>query len=193
LVDIIFHSATIGLVILISPYGINFVYKIISLMRNIPQGKKYFMGKFITEEGLKKIKDELENRKVTIRQSIANAIKEAKEQGDLSENAEYSEAKRQQAENEARIAELEFMLKESTVVKYDKTSGGVQMGSKVKVKFDGSEMEFQIVGSNEANPSEMKISNESPMGKAFMGHSKGDKVEVDTPVGKMKYEILDVK
>ncbi|MDO9231686.1 MAG: transcription elongation factor GreA [bacterium] len=151
------------------------------------------MGKFITEEGLKKIKDELENRKVTIRQSIANAIKEAKEQGDLSENAEYSEAKRQQAENEARIAELEFMLKESTVVKYDKTSGGVQMGSKVKVKFDGSEMEFQIVGSNEANPSEMKISNESPMGKAFMGHAKGDKVEVDTPVGKMKYEILDVK
>ena len=151
------------------------------------------MGKFITEEGLKKIKDELENRKVTIRQSIANAIKEAKEQGDLSENAEYSEAKRQQAENEARIAELEFMLKESTVVKYDKNSGGVQMGSKVKVKFDGSEMEFQIVGSNEANPSEMKISNESPMGKAFMGHVKGDKVEVDTPVGKMKYEILDVK
>ncbi len=150
------------------------------------------MGKFITEEGLKKIKDELENRKVTIRQSIANAIKEAKEQGDLSENAEYSEAKRQQAENEARIAELEFMLKESTVVKYDKTSGGVQMGSKVKVKFDGSEMEFQIVGSNEANPSEMKISNESPMGKAFMGHVKGDKVEVDTPVGKMKYEILNV-
>ncbi|MFA6160198.1 MAG: transcription elongation factor GreA [Parcubacteria group bacterium] len=151
------------------------------------------MGKFITEEGLKKIKDELENRKVTIRQSIANAIKEAKEQGDLSENAEYSEAKRQQAENEARIAELEFMLKESTVVKYDKNSGGVQMGSKVKVKFNGSEMEFQIVGSNEANPSEMKISNESPMGKAFMGHVKGDKVEVDTPVGKMKYEILDVK
>ena len=151
------------------------------------------MGKFITEEGLKKIKDELENRKVTIRQSIANAIKEAKEQGDLSENAEYSEAKRQQAENEARIAELEFMLKESTVVKYDKNSGGVQMGSKVKVKFDGSEMEFQIVGSNEANPSEMKISNESPMGKAFMGHVKGDKVEVYTPVGKMKYEILDVK
>lgn len=151
------------------------------------------MGKFITEEGLKKIKDELENRKVAIRQSIANAIKEAKEQGDLSENAEYSEAKRQQAENEARIAELEFMLKESTVVKYDKTSGGVQMGSKVKVKFNGSEMEFQIVGSNEANPNELKISNESPMGKAFMGHSKGDKVEVDTPAGKMKYEILDVK
>ena len=150
------------------------------------------MGKFITEEGLKKITEELDNRRTTIRQSIANAIKEAKEQGDLSENAEYSEAKAQQSENEARIAELEFMLKESTVVKYDKSSGGAQMGSKVKVKFDGSEMEFQIVGSNEADPAEMKISNESPMGRAFMGCSKGDKVEVDTPGGKAKYEILDV-
>ena len=150
-------------------------------------------NQYFSKEGLEKLKNELEERLSVLRPEIALRIKEAKEQGDLSENAEYSEAKRQQAENEARIAELEFMLKESTVVKYDKNSGGVQMGSKVKVKFDGSEMEFQIVGSNEANPSEMKISNESPMGKAFMGHAKGDKVEVDTPVGKMKYEILDVK
>ena len=125
--------------------------------------------------------------------AIAAAIKEAKEQGDLSENAEYSEAKRQQAENEARVAELEFMLKESTVVKYDKNSGTVQMGSRVKVKFNGDEMEFQLVGSNEADPASMKISNESPMGKAFMQHAKGDKVEVNTPGGIMKYEILDIK
>ena len=151
------------------------------------------MGKLITEEGLKKIKEELENRKVTIRQQIANAIKEAKEQGDLSENAEYSEAKSQQSENEARIAELEVMLKESQVVTYDKSSDVVQMGSKVKVKFNGDEMEFQIVGSNEAKPAEFKISNESPMGKAFMGSKKGDKVEVETPGGKLKYVILDVK
>lgn len=151
------------------------------------------MPKFITEEGLKKIKDELENRKIAERQRIADAIKEAKEQGDLSENAEYSEAKRQQAENEARIAELEFMLKESTVVSYNKSMDIVQMGSKVKVKFNGSEMEFQIVGSNEASPSEMKISNESPMGKGFMGRKKDDSVEVDTPGGRMKYKILDVK
>lgn len=151
------------------------------------------MSRFVTEEGLKKIKDELEYRRVTIRQNIANAIKEAKEQGDLSENAEYSEAKRQQAENEARISRLEFMLKESTVVSHDKTSATVQMGSKVKVKWNGSEMDFQIVGSNEANPSEFKISNESPMGKGFMSHKKGEKVEVDTPSGKIKYTILDVK
>lgn len=152
------------------------------------------MSKFITEEGLKKIKEELGKRKTEIRQGIANAIKEAKEQGDLSENAEYSEAKRQQAENEARIAELEYALKESTVVSYNKSNNGiVQMGSSVKVKFNGDEMEFQIVGSNEANPTEFKISNESPMGKAFMSHAKGDKVDVDTPGGKVKYTILDVK
>lgn len=151
------------------------------------------MGKLITEEGLKKIKDELDNRKTAIRQGIASAIKEAKEQGDLSENAEYSEAKRQQAENEARIAELEFMLKESTVVSYNQASGVVQMGSKVTVKFNGSEMEFQIVGSNEADPAELKISNESPMGKAFMGKEKGDKAEVSTPAGSMEYRIIDVK
>jgi transcription elongation factor GreA len=151
------------------------------------------MTKFITEEGLKKIKDELEHRKTTIRQGIANAIKEAKEQGDLSENAEYSAAKAQQGENEAKIAELEFMLKESKVATYDKNLGVVQLGSRVSVKFNGSEMEFQIVGSNEANPGELKISNESPMGKAFMAKKKGDKVDVTTPGGVVKYTILDVK
>jgi len=151
------------------------------------------MARFLTEEGLKKIKEELGYRRTTVRQDIANAIKEAKEQGDLSENAEYSEAKRQQAENEARIAELEYLLKEAQVVSYDRNSGVVQMGSKVKVKWNGSEMDFQIVGSNEASPSDFKISNESPMGKAFMTHKKGEKVEVDTPGGRMKYTILDVK
>ncbi len=151
------------------------------------------MTKFVTEEGLKKIKDELNHRKNTLRQEIAGAIKEAKEQGDLSENAEYSAAKAQQAENEAKVAELEFMLKESKVASYDKSLGVAQMGSKVRVKFNGSEMEFQIVGSNEANPSEMKISNESPMGKAFMDKKKGASVEVETPGGKVKYVILDVE
>lgn len=151
------------------------------------------MTRFITEEGLKKIKEELENRKTTIRQNIANAIKEAKEQGDLSENAEYSEAKRQQAENEARIAELEFMLKEATVVTRDSKTDMVQMGSKVKAKWNGSEMEFTIVGSNEANPSEMKISNESPLGKGFLGKKRGDEIEVETPSGKVSYKIIEVK
>ena len=142
---------------------------------------------------MKKIKEELENRKTAVRQEIANAIKEAKEQGDLSENAEYSEAKRQQAENEARVAELEFMLKEVVVATREKGVDTVQMGSKVKAKFNGSEMEFTIVGSNEASPSEMKISNESPLGKGFLGKKKGDDVEVETPGGKVKYKIIEVK
>ena len=151
------------------------------------------MTKFVTEEGLKKIKEELEHRKVAIRQEIATAIKEAKEQGDLSENAEYSEAKRQQAENEARVAELEFMLKEVKVVTHDQTTDSAQMGSRVVVNFNGAEMEFQIVGSNEASPAEMKISNESPLGKGFIGKKKGDEVEIDTPGGKVKYKIIDVR
>jgi transcription elongation factor GreA len=151
------------------------------------------MTKFITEEGLKKIKEELNQRKTALRQGIANAIKEAKEQGDLSENAEYSAAKAQQSENESKIAELEFALKESKVATYDKSLGIVQLGSLVCVEFDGSEMEFQIVGSNEANPGEFKISNESPMGKAFMAKKKGEKVDVATPGGVLKYIILDVK
>ena len=151
------------------------------------------MSKLITEEGLKKIKEELENRKTTIRQRIADAIKEAKEQGDLSENAEYSEAKRQQAENEARIAELEFMLKESTVVAYDgKVADVAQIGSKVKVVTNGQEMEFQIVGSNEASPAEKKISNESPIGKGFIGKKKNDSVQIETPGGKIDFKILAV-
>lgn len=151
------------------------------------------MTKFVTEEGLKKIKEELENRKTAVRQEIANAIKEAKEQGDLSENAEYSEAKRQQAENEARVAELEFMLKEVVVATHDKATDTVQMGSRVKVKFNGLDMDFIIVGSNEASPAEMKISNESPLGKGFIGKKKGDEVEIETPGGKVKYKIIDVK
>ena len=151
------------------------------------------MTKLVTEEGLKKIKEELENRKNEIRQKIANAIKEAKEQGDLSENAEYSEAKSQQSENEARIAELEFMLKEAEVVAYNKSSEVVQMGSHVKVKFNGNEMDFEIVGSNEANPGQGKISNESPMGKGFLGKKKGDELEIDVPSGRMNYKILEVE
>lgn len=149
--------------------------------------------RLITREGFKKLQEELGSRKTKIRQEIARAIKEAKEQGDLSENAEYSEAKTQQSENESRIAELETLIKSSQIVEPDKSLvGTVQIGSKVKVKFNGSEMEFQIVGSNEADPASFKISTESPMGRAFMGRKKGDGVEVLTPKGKIKYRILDV-
>lgn len=151
------------------------------------------MTRLITREGFKKLQDELDHRRTTVRQEIAKAIKEAKEQGDLSENAEYAEAKHQQTNNENRIAELEVIIKDCEVVKRDKSAIGIQVGSKVKTRYDGNEMEFQIVGSNEANPTEMKISNESPMGKAFMGRVRGNIVDVETPNGKkMRYEILDV-
>jgi len=151
------------------------------------------MTKFLTADGLKKIKEELDNRRNVIRQQIATAIKEAKEQGDISENAEYSEAKNQQAENEARISELEFMLKEAKVVSYDKASQVVQMGSKVIARYNGNQMEFQIVGSNESDPANFKISNESPIGKGFLGKKKGEEVEIETPGGVVKYKIIDVK
>ncbi len=150
------------------------------------------MGKLITKRGLEKIKKELNDRKKRLRKEIAEAIKEAKEQGDLSENAEYSEAKRQQNENEFRIAKLEEMAKNSQVVKHNKSSNSVQLDSTIRVKSDKNEMEFHIVGSSEADPLNSKISNESPLGRAFIGRAKGDKVEVDTPRGKVKYEILEV-
>jgi transcription elongation factor GreA len=132
------------------------------------------MVRLITKEGSKKLNEELDERKNKLRQQIAQAIKEAKEQGDLSENAEYAEAKTQQNENESRIAELEMIIKNSQVVEKDNSQKGAQMGSIVKVKFNKTEMEFAIVGSNEADPANFKISNESPLGKAFMGHTAGE-------------------
>jgi len=150
------------------------------------------MEKLITKKGMRKIKQELNDRKTRIRKEIAEAIKEAKDQGDLSENAEYSEAKRQQNENESRIARLEEVVKNSQVVKHDKSANSIQLDSTIKVKSGKNEMEFHIVGSSEADPISFKISNESPLGKAFVGKSKDDKVEVETPRGKVRYEILEV-
>ncbi|KKT89348.1 MAG: Transcription elongation factor GreA [Candidatus Moranbacteria bacterium GW2011_GWC2_45_10] len=161
-----------------------------SLFKSI---KKKKMVRLMTKEGLKKLQDELDERKTALRQEIAQAIKEAKEQGDLSENAEYAEAKRQQNENESRIAELEMTLKESQVVEKAKTNGHVQIGSVVGVEFNGRNMDFHIVGSNEADPANFKISNESPLGRAFMNKKKGEEVEVSIPSGVVKYKIVDIK
>jgi len=150
------------------------------------------MTKFLTPEGFKKLEEELAMRKTEMRQKIAEIIKEAKEQGDLSENAEYSEAKRQQADNERRIMELENEIRTSEVSSFDKKSKTVQMSSRVKVKFNGDEQTFSIVGSNEADPLGGKISNESPIGQALMGKSAGKKVKVMTPAGEKEYIILEV-
>lgn len=151
------------------------------------------MTRLVTQEGLKKLEDELAERTVTVRQEIANAIKEAKEQGDLSENAEYSTAKERQAENEQRVAELEMLLKDVEVAEHDDSDSSVQIGSVVDVKVKGKAMTFTIVGSNEADPAQNMISNESPIGKALLHANKGDKVKVETPAGEMTYEITKVK
>lgn len=151
------------------------------------------MSRIYTAEGLKKLQTELDERKSLTRIVIAQAIKEAKEQGDLSENAEYSEAKRQQDENENRIMELEALLRDAVLADTKVKGSEVSMGSKLTVKLGSKELSFEIVGSNEADPARGKISNESPLGKAFMGQQKGDKVEVQAPAGKVKYEILEVK
>jgi transcription elongation factor GreA len=150
------------------------------------------MPRIFTEEGLKKLQVELEDRKTRIRQEIAAAIKEAKEQGDLSENAEYSEAKHRQDENETRIAELEGMLKDSVVATKSRSTSHVGIGSVLSVKVAGKVMRFEIVGSNEVDPAQGKISNESPLGQEFMGKKKGDKIEFAAPAGVMKYEIIEV-
>ncbi len=151
------------------------------------------MSRIFTEEGLKKLTVELEDRKSRVRQEIAHSIKEAKEQGDLSENAEYTEAKHHQNENETRIAELEALLKESVVAAPHKKSSKVQVGSKLAVKFSGKEINFEIVGANEVDPANGKISSESPRGREFMGKEKGETVTVAAPAGNIKYEILSVK
>lgn len=151
------------------------------------------MTKIFTEEGLKKLMNELEERKTKMRQAIADAIKEAKEQGDLSENAEYSEAKHQQNENESRIAELESMLKDAVVAAKQKSSSSVGFGSRLTVRVNGQELNFEIVGSNEVDPAIGRISNESPLGRQFIGKGKGDYVEVAAPAGTLRYEILSIK
>lgn len=150
------------------------------------------MSRILTQEGIKKLQDELDDRKGRIRQEISQAIKEAKEQGDLSENAEYSEAKHQQNENETRILELEAMLKGAVIAGPAKGSSLVQIGSTVVIDCSGKEMKFMIVGTNEVDPAGGKISGESPIGKALMGRSKGEGVEIDIPAGKMKCKVISI-
>ena len=147
---------------------------------------------FITEEGLEKLKKELNYLKTEKRQEISRRIQAAKELGDLSENAEYSEAKEQQALNEGKIAEMEETLKNAQTIDNNHDSNIVSIGSTVTIKNGEKKRTYTIVGSNEANPSEGKISNETPLAKSFLGHKVNDKVKVETPKGKVEYLILDI-
>ena len=150
----------------------------------------------LTYEGLKKLEDELEDLKVVRRKEVADKIKEAREQGDLSENAEYDAAKDEQREIEARIEELEKILKNAdVVVEEDVDVDVINIGCKVKVydKEYDEELDFRIVGSTEASSLQGKISNESPVGKALLHHKVGDVVSVETPAGVMEYKILEIQ
>ena len=152
--------------------------------------------KILTYAGLKALEDELENLKVVKRKEVAAKIKEAREQGDLSENAEYDAAKDEQRDIEARIDELEQILKNAEVVVEDEVdSDKINIGCTVAVydeEFD-EEIEFKIVGSTEANSLQGKISNESPVGKALIGAKIGDIVEVETQAGVIKYKVLEIE
>ena len=149
----------------------------------------------LTYEGLKKLEDELENLKVVRRKEVSQKIKEAREQGDLSENAEYDAAKDEQRDIEARIEELEKILKNAEVVVEEEADlDKVSIGCSVKIldcEFD-EELEYKIVGSTEANSVKGKISNESPVGKALLGKQVGDTVTVETPAGEFSYKVLSI-
>lgn len=151
----------------------------------------------VTKEGLKKLKEELDHLKTSRRQEVAKRLKEAISYGDLSENSEYEEAKNEQAFLEGRILELEQKIKNAKIISSnkDKTSKSIEVGSTVTVqnKTDNDEPEsYTIVGATEADPIDHKISNESPVGRAFLGCRKGETVNVVTPSGSLKYEILKV-
>ena len=150
----------------------------------------------LTYAGLKKLEEELHELKVNKRQEVAQKIKEAREQGDLSENAEYDAAKDEQRDIEARIEELEKILKNVEVIAdEDVTSDAINIGCTVviKDKEDDSIEEYSIVGSTEANSLKGKISNESPVGKALIGAVVGDVVTVATPDGEFQYEVLEIR
>ena len=150
----------------------------------------------LTREGLKKYEDELHELKVIRRKEVAQKIKEAREQGDLSENAEYDAAKDEQRDIETEIAELEAILANCQVIQdNDKNKDVVKMESVVvlhDVEFD-EDIEYTIVGSSEADSLNNKISNESPLGAALIGKKKGDTVKVEAPVGEIEYTVVSVK
>ena len=150
----------------------------------------------LTYAGLKQYEDELHNLKVVKRKEVAQKIKEAREQGDLSENAEYDAAKDEQRDIELRIEELEKLLKNAEVVVEEEIDlEKINIGCKVKVYEidEEEEMEFRIVGSTEANSLQDKISNESPVGQALLGKKVGDVVDVETQVGVIQYKILEIQ
>ena len=150
----------------------------------------------LTYQGLQKLEDELQNLKVVRRKEVAQKIKEAREQGDLSENAEYDAAKDEQRDIEARIEQIEKILKNAEVVVEEEVDlDKISVGCRVKIldmEYD-EELDYKIVGSTEANSLKGKISNESPVGKALLGAKVGEVVTVETQAGDLNYKVLEIQ
>jgi len=146
---------------------------------------------FVTEEGLQNLKNELEELKKK-RAEIAAAIEEARQLGDLSENASYDNAREAQAFNEGRIAELEELVRTASIIS-KLTTETVELGATIEVEGNGGSRTFTIVGSEEADPGEGRISNESPLGRAFLGRRKGEAVEAKTPKGMVQYKVMVIR
>jgi len=149
---------------------------------------------FLTPEGCQKLEKELHHLKTVRRVEVAEAIHEAKMDGDVSENAGYEEAKRQQGFVEGRIMTIQAMLDSAVIIESNGASDKVELGSRVTVVEEGFEPEsYTVVGSVEANPGDGRISNESPLGKALMGHEVGDRVAFDTPGGPAEVKVLRIE
>lgn len=149
----------------------------------------------LTYEGLKKLEEELEFLKGEKRKEIADRIKQSLAFGDISENSEYDEAKNEQAQNEVRIVQLEGMLKNASIIDEEEVDTKVvNLGARVKIRDIKSkeDYDYQIVGSTEADPASNRISNESPVGSALLGHKVGDTVDIEVPGGKMKFKVIDI-
>ena len=150
--------------------------------------------RLLTQSGYEKLQNELEDLKVNARKEIAEKIKEARAQGDLSENAEYDAALDEQRDIEARIVEIETILKNSEVMEEHPEDGSINIGSRVTIREVGTDedMDIDIVGASEANSLKGRISNESPVGMALMHRHEGETVTVETPEGAIEYEIISV-
>ncbi|MEK7192090.1 MAG: transcription elongation factor GreA [Patescibacteria group bacterium] len=151
------------------------------------------MDYYLTPERLEEIKAELSELKTKKRIEVAERLKRAKELGDLSENAEYTEAREEQNQVEMRIVELEDMVKNAVVIQKSAGKDNVQIGSTVEVEKNGNRLKYKIVGPEEARPEAGLISNESPLGKNFLGKKKGESVKVKTPGGESVYKIINIE
>ena len=146
----------------------------------------------ITSEGLEKLKKELKTL-IDKREEISKRISEAKDLGDLSENAEYSQARESQSLNESRIAQIQEAIKNAEVVSKPDTPSVIQVGSQVKIKSNQKEQELTIVSRQEADPLNGKISNHSPLGETLINHRQGDVIKIKTPSGEVEYKIVEVR